>query len=45
MNAFFFAPAIRQGQVSLASLLATHPPLERRLDQLARIEREMGHAA
>jgi heat shock protein HtpX len=45
LNAFFFAPALRQGQVSLASLMATHPPLERRLDQLARIEREMGHAA
>jgi heat shock protein HtpX len=45
LNAFFFAPALRQGQVSLASLFATHPPLERRLDQLARIEREMGHAA
>lgn len=34
-NAFFFAPAI-SGQ-SLASLLSTHPPLERRLEQLARI--------
>jgi heat shock protein HtpX len=44
LNAFFFAPAVAQG-VSLASLFATHPPLERRLDQLARIEREMGHAA
>ncbi|MFC0861101.1 zinc metalloprotease HtpX [Sphaerimonospora cavernae] len=34
-NAFFFAPAV-SGQ-SIASLLSTHPPLERRLEQLARI--------
>jgi heat shock protein HtpX len=35
-NAFFFAPALSPG-FSLSSLFATHPPLERRLDQLARI--------
>ncbi len=39
-NAFFFAPAI-SGQ-SIASLLSTHPPLERRLDQLARISAALG---
>jgi heat shock protein HtpX len=42
MNAFFFAPAIAQG--SLHGLLSTHPSLERRLAQLAELEREMGHA-
>ncbi|MCE7078923.1 zinc metalloprotease HtpX [Streptomyces sp. ST2-7A] len=39
-NAFFFAPAF--SKQSLSSLLASHPPLERRLEQLARISRELG---
>ncbi|MDQ4008149.1 MAG: zinc metalloprotease HtpX [Actinomycetota bacterium] len=40
MNAFFIAPAIK-GK-SLNSLLATHPPLEQRLDQLAKISAQLG---
>lgn len=40
MNAFFIFPALN-GQ-SLASLLSTHPPLEKRLDQLAKISAQMG---
>jgi heat shock protein HtpX len=40
-NAFYFVPAL-SGGVSLATLFATHPPLDRRLDQLARISRELG---
>jgi heat shock protein HtpX len=40
-NAFFFAPALG-AQANLATLLSTHPSLERRLDQLARISHEMG---
>lgn len=32
-NAFFFAPALAQG-FSLSTLFSTHPPLERRLQQL-----------
>jgi heat shock protein HtpX len=40
-NAFFFAPALSPG-FSLSSLFSTHPPLERRLEQLARLERNMG---
>src|SRR6266540_3628992 len=44
LNAFFFAPALAPG-FSLSSLFATHPSLKRRLDQLARIEREMGQVA
>jgi heat shock protein HtpX len=43
LNALFFAPALPKG-LSLASLFATHPSLEQRLDQLARIERELGQA-
>ena len=39
MNAFFFTPALAQG--SVAALFSTHPPLQKRLDQLARLEREM----
>jgi len=40
MNAFFFAPAVRG--VSLKTLTSTHPSLEQRLEQLARIEAELG---
>jgi heat shock protein HtpX len=40
MNAFFFAPAI--SGVSLKTLTSTHPSLEQRLAQLARIEAELG---
>lgn len=39
-NAFFFTPAISPG-FSLSSLFSTHPPLERRLDQLGRISTEL----
>jgi heat shock protein HtpX len=40
MNAFFIAPAIKG--VSLSQLTSTHPSLEQRLQQLARIEAELG---
>jgi heat shock protein HtpX len=39
MNAFFFAPALAGG--SAASLFSTHPTLEKRLDQLNKLEREL----
>jgi len=39
-NAFFFTPALAQG-TSLSSLFSTHPPLQKRLDQLAKLEAEM----
>lgn len=39
-NAFFFAPAIAGG-FSLSSLFSTHPPLQKRLDQLARLSEQM----
>jgi heat shock protein HtpX len=50
-NAFFFTPAITQqpdrngrptGSVTLGTLFSTHPPLERRLAQLAELEAELG---
>ena len=40
MNALFLAPAIRG--LSLGTLTATHPPLEQRLDQLAKIAANLG---
>jgi len=40
LNAFFFAPALKGA--SLNSLFASHPPLEKRLDQLARVSAELG---
>ena len=39
-SALCIIPAIRGG--SLGSLMATHPPLEKRLEQLARIQAELG---
>jgi heat shock protein HtpX len=43
-NAFFFAPAFAKG-FSISSLFSTHPPLEKRLEQLARLEEQMRHMA
>jgi heat shock protein HtpX len=44
LNAFFFVPALnrRQGEMTLSALFSTHPPLEKRLAQLAKISRELG---
>ncbi|HWE70235.1 MAG TPA: zinc metalloprotease HtpX [Acidimicrobiales bacterium] len=45
-NAFFFTPAISsKGGVSLSTIFSTHPSLEKRLDQLSKIEAELGSAA
>ncbi|HWC34306.1 MAG TPA: zinc metalloprotease HtpX [Mycobacteriales bacterium] len=40
-NAFFFTPALANG-FSISSLFSTHPSLEKRLEQLARISAELG---
>jgi len=42
LNAFFFAPALAPG-FSLSSLFSTHPSLQARLDQLARLQTQMEH--
>jgi heat shock protein HtpX len=42
-NAFFLVPALAPG-FTLSTLFATHPPLEHRLDQLARIGADLGRA-
>ncbi len=39
MNAFFFAPALAGG--SAATLFSSHPSLEKRLDQLNKLEKEL----
>ncbi|MFE2183903.1 zinc metalloprotease HtpX [Streptomyces sp. NPDC059455] len=41
-NAFFFAPALSGESVS--RLFSSHPTLERRLDQLARVSTQLGQA-
>jgi heat shock protein HtpX len=43
-NAFFFAPALTNSP-SIGSLFSTHPPLQVRLDQLAKLEAQMGRGA
>jgi len=43
MNAFFIAPAA--AGISLRTLTSTHPTLEQRLEQLARIQAELGRPA
>ena len=40
MNAFFIAPAV--SGVSLSTLTSTHPTLEQRLEQLAKVAAELG---
>ena len=42
MNAFFFTQAVNG--VSLRTLTSTHPSLEQRLEQLARIQAELGRS-
>ena len=41
-NAFYFTPAIGKRGVSLSTIFSTHPPLDKRLAQLAAIEAELG---
>ena len=41
VSAFAFAPAVTS-KASLSSLFMTHPPLEKRLEQLAKIAAQLG---
>jgi heat shock protein HtpX len=43
-NAFFFTPAFGKG-ASIATLFATHPPLEKRLQQLSSISAQLSSGA
>jgi heat shock protein HtpX len=45
LNTFYFAPAMRLqggGGKGLSALLSTHPSLEKRIEQLEKIQRELG---
>jgi heat shock protein HtpX len=43
LNAFYFAPALSAGrrQLTLSTLFSTHPSLEKRLDELDKISRQL----
>jgi heat shock protein HtpX len=42
LNAFYFAPAAKLNGQSLTNLLSTHPSLDKRIEQLTKIQRELG---
>ena len=43
LNAFYFAPAMKlSGGASLSAVFSTHPSLEKRIEQLGKIQRELG---
>jgi heat shock protein HtpX len=43
LNAFYFAPAMKlSGGASLSAVFSTHPSLEKRIEQLSKIQRELG---
>jgi len=47
MNAFYFAPALssnKSGGKSLSTLFSTHPSLERRLEELDKVAKQLGQA-
>ncbi|ASU83301.1 zinc metalloprotease HtpX [Nocardiopsis gilva YIM 90087] len=44
-NAFFFTPAFSKSGFSMSQLIATHPPVDKRLAQLADISRQLGQGA
>jgi heat shock protein HtpX len=46
LNAFYFTPAMRlDGGASLSAIFSTHPSLEKRLEQLAKIQRQLGQVS
>jgi heat shock protein HtpX len=43
LNAFYFAPAMKlNGGKTISALFSTHPSLEKRIEQLTKIQRELG---
>jgi heat shock protein HtpX len=43
LNAFYFAPAMKlTGAQGLSAMFSTHPSLEKRIEQLSKIQRELG---
>jgi heat shock protein HtpX len=47
LNAFFFAPAInlRSNKATLATMFSTHPSLQKRIEQLDKIQRQLGQVS
>ena len=47
LNTFFFAPAInlRSKQASLSTIFSTHPSLDKRIEQLDKIQRQLGQVS
>jgi len=43
LNTFYFTPALRPGDSHLGAIFSTHPSLEKRLAQLEKIQRQLGH--
>ncbi len=41
LNAFYFAPALKQNGRSLANIFSTHPSLQKRIEELAKIQRQL----
>jgi heat shock protein HtpX len=41
LNAFYFAPAMRLNGQSLSNIFSTHPSLDKRLEQLSQIQRQL----
>jgi heat shock protein HtpX len=46
LNAFYFAPAMKLtgNGASLSTLFSTHPSLKKRIEQLEKIQRQLGQA-
>ena len=52
MNAFYFAPAMKltrggngNGGANLSAIFSTHPSLEKRIEQLEKIQRQLGEVS
>ena len=45
MNAFFFAPAMHLNRDGLGNLFSTHPSLKRRLEELDKVQQQLGRTA
>ena len=45
LNAFYFAPAMRLNGKSLANIFSTHPSLQKRLEELAKVQKQLGQVA
>jgi heat shock protein HtpX len=41
LNAFFFAPALKPNGQGIANLFSTHPTLQKRIEELAKVQRQL----